>query len=50
MRRRIVLAFAALPTLTACVSTLQSAYDERDDQEQCNRARGQIERAMCPEN
>ena len=47
MRRRIVLAFAAILMLTACVSTLQGAYDDQARQDECDRARGEVERTMC---
>lgn len=47
MRRRTLLAFAAILMLTACMSTLQGAYDDQAREEDCARARGQIERAMC---
>jgi protein involved in sex pheromone biosynthesis len=45
--RRLVLALAAVMMLSACVSTLQGAYDDRAREEECARARGDIERAMC---
>ena len=47
MRRRLILAFAAVLMLTACISTLQGAYDDQARQDECERARGDIERAMC---
>jgi protein involved in sex pheromone biosynthesis len=47
MRSRLILAFAAILMLTACVSTLQGAYDDRAREEECARARGDVERAMC---
>lgn len=47
MRRRLVLALAAVLMLTACMSTLQGAYDDRAREEDCARARGEVERAMC---
>jgi hypothetical protein len=47
MRRRIVLAFAAILMLTACMSTLQGAYDDSARDDKCDRARGDVERAMC---
>lgn len=45
--RRLVLALAAALMLGACVSTLQGAYDDQARQDECDRARGDIERAMC---
>lgn len=45
--RRLVLALAAVLTLSACVSTLQGAYDDRAREDECERTRGDIERAMC---
>jgi hypothetical protein len=45
--RRLVLALAAIMMLSACMSTLQGAYDDQARQDECDRARGEIERAMC---
>jgi hypothetical protein len=45
--RRLVLALAAVMMLSACVSTLQGAYDDRAREDECDQARGDIERAMC---
>ncbi len=45
--RRLVLALAAVMMLSGCISTLQGAYDDQARQDECDRARGDIERAMC---
>jgi protein involved in sex pheromone biosynthesis len=45
--RRLVLVLAAVLMLSACVSTLQGAYDDRAREDECERARGDIERAIC---
>lgn len=47
MRRRLLLACAAVLMLSACISTIQGAYDDRAREEDCERARGSVERAMC---
>jgi protein involved in sex pheromone biosynthesis len=47
MRRRLILVFAAVLMLSACISTLQGAYDDRAREEECARTRGEVERAMC---
>lgn len=45
--RRLILALAATMMLSACVSTLQAAYDDQARQDECDSARGEVERAMC---